>query len=460
MVGRSSMECPLYIYIFNEFLDVFMWKSRCQYLGCLSEHECFLRRPQENCPLPFCKHQPDCTAKNENELIKNEKCYGWICPRDQQCVTKTIGTCHNNNCRILRSCADEINIDSSNFNNRPFTKSLMHTQNIPQWSSSSLNPLDVESASSPLTSWLNYLRAHTGAETVKIWIENAEKKRDIIGFRLWLESVKDMLGIQAFNLWLDEVQAMTMNNKPFQDRLLTTLADLNYTNNNNKFTTYLNNPVNNIKKDDDKNYHETQSIDVSKNSELLFSSNGNLYEGRRVGSFLPENQQEFMEKQRQSFINFLTTLSEERQLYMNVINQTHELFSKARPLLPVNHIDYIIKNLKNHSNNQIYFDVGLSRRTSYVPTKEINSSNIVNVEVTDDYSDDENEFVLVDYDDPVEYNKSTPRIYIKVEKKMDHPIKIGDVQLNFEDNYTIEELKNSSEFKRAREHLFDDFNNE
>lgn len=56
----------------------------------------------------------------------------------------------------------------------------MHTQNIPQWSSSSLNPLDVESASSPLTSWLNYLRAHTGAETVKIWIENAEKKRDIV----------------------------------------------------------------------------------------------------------------------------------------------------------------------------------------------------------------------------------------------------------------------------------------
>lgn len=118
MVGRLNMESPLYVYIFYEFLDVFMWKSRCQYLGCLSEHECFLRRPQENCPLPFCKHQPDCIAKTENE-----KCYGWICPRDQQCVTKTFGPCHNNNnCRILRSCADGINIDSSNFNNRPFTK--------------------------------------------------------------------------------------------------------------------------------------------------------------------------------------------------------------------------------------------------------------------------------------------------------------------------------------------------
>lgn len=110
---------------------------------------------------------------------------------------------------------------------------------------------------------------------------------------------------------------MTMNNKPFQDWLLTTLANLNYENNNNKFTTNLNNPVNN-----NKNYHETQSIDISKNSELLFSSNGDWK--RRDGSFLPENRQEFIERQRQSFINFLTKLSEERQLYMNVINQVEK----------------------------------------------------------------------------------------------------------------------------------------
>lgn len=90
--------------------------------------------------------------------------------------------------------------------------------------------------------------------------------------------------------------------------------------------------------------------------------------------------------------------------------------------MPVDHIDYIIKNLKNDSNSQVLFDIGLSRRKSYSPTKKLNSSNIVNVETTDDYSDDDNEFVLVDYDDPVEYNKSTPRIYIKVKKKMDHPI--------------------------------------
>lgn len=53
--------------------------------------------------------------------------------------------------------------------------------NTPQWGSSSLNPFvaDVKSTLSPLTSWLNYLRAHTGAETVKLWIKNAENNHDI-----------------------------------------------------------------------------------------------------------------------------------------------------------------------------------------------------------------------------------------------------------------------------------------
>lgn len=96
--------------------------DRCKFLGCLSEHECYLRRPEENCPLPFCKHQPDCAAKTENELVENEKCRGWICPKDQKCITKVIGPCQNDNCPIIRSCSREIFFESHHLTDRPFIK--------------------------------------------------------------------------------------------------------------------------------------------------------------------------------------------------------------------------------------------------------------------------------------------------------------------------------------------------
>lgn len=78
--------------------------DRCKSLGCPSPHECFMRRPDYNCPPSFCKHTPDCTAKNNDEIIAKEKCRGWICPSDQQCVTKVVGPCQNDDCRIIRSC--------------------------------------------------------------------------------------------------------------------------------------------------------------------------------------------------------------------------------------------------------------------------------------------------------------------------------------------------------------------
>lgn len=47
----------------NYFLDVHVYLDQCKSLGCLSVHECFLRRPEDNCNNPSCTHKPDCTAK-------------------------------------------------------------------------------------------------------------------------------------------------------------------------------------------------------------------------------------------------------------------------------------------------------------------------------------------------------------------------------------------------------------
>lgn len=37
-----------------------IWFGKCRTLGCQSEYECFLRRPENNCSNPPCKHTPDC----------------------------------------------------------------------------------------------------------------------------------------------------------------------------------------------------------------------------------------------------------------------------------------------------------------------------------------------------------------------------------------------------------------
>lgn len=76
-----------------------------------------MRKPDENCQSPFCKHKPDCIVKNENELIANEKCRGWICPKNQQCVTQVVGPCQNDNCKIIRSCVGDVTS-----HNKPISK--------------------------------------------------------------------------------------------------------------------------------------------------------------------------------------------------------------------------------------------------------------------------------------------------------------------------------------------------
>lgn len=43
--------------VFAEVQHLFV---KCRNLGCSSEYECFLRRPEGNCSIPLCKHTPDC----------------------------------------------------------------------------------------------------------------------------------------------------------------------------------------------------------------------------------------------------------------------------------------------------------------------------------------------------------------------------------------------------------------
>lgn len=43
------------------FADVQIWFDECRKLGCPSEYECFLRRPDNNCIDSSCAHTADCT---------------------------------------------------------------------------------------------------------------------------------------------------------------------------------------------------------------------------------------------------------------------------------------------------------------------------------------------------------------------------------------------------------------
>ncbi|XP_044013876.1 uncharacterized protein LOC122856248 [Aphidius gifuensis] len=112
--------------------DVHAWLDHCNSLDCLSEHECFMRKPDENCQAPFCKHKPDCIIKNENELIANEKCRGWICPKNQQCVTQVVGPCQNDNCKIIRSCVSDVATDNEPITKDWNTESSRRGSNLPE----------------------------------------------------------------------------------------------------------------------------------------------------------------------------------------------------------------------------------------------------------------------------------------------------------------------------------------
>ncbi|XP_046472162.1 uncharacterized protein [Neodiprion pinetum] len=91
--------------------DVQAWHARCRNLGCPSEYECFLRRPPDNCSSSdHCKHTPDCTSTNVNEVPFSPGCRGWICPRNQECSVIVQDSCKlehgTENCETTRVCRE------------------------------------------------------------------------------------------------------------------------------------------------------------------------------------------------------------------------------------------------------------------------------------------------------------------------------------------------------------------
>ncbi|XP_046737986.1 uncharacterized protein LOC124406589 [Diprion similis] len=109
--------------------DVQAWHGRCRSLGCPSEYECFLRRPPDNCPSSDpCKHTPDCTSTNVNEVPVSQGCRGWICPRNQECSVIIQDSCKlengTENCETTRVCRERRAFFETT--SAPFTRLIPH----------------------------------------------------------------------------------------------------------------------------------------------------------------------------------------------------------------------------------------------------------------------------------------------------------------------------------------------
>ncbi|XP_043515351.1 uncharacterized protein LOC122531473 isoform X2 [Frieseomelitta varia] len=185
--------------------DVQLLFVKCRHLGCPSEYECFLRRPESDCASPPCRHTPDCIMATENEMT-NVHCRGWVCPRMQTCSAKIVESCETNDCNIKRICHEShavaANDSSSSFSRRSLKNkdeiSLNDTEEV------SGNTDGVEKAGTP-ESWLNHLKSKTELDAIELWIKHAEEHKDFKQFQDWLRSIKDILGSAAYSGWLEEI---------------------------------------------------------------------------------------------------------------------------------------------------------------------------------------------------------------------------------------------------------------
>ncbi|KAK0162811.1 hypothetical protein PV327_006556 [Microctonus hyperodae] len=223
--------------------DYNVWLDKCKTLGCLSSHECFLRRPGNICESSPCKHTPDCIAKTEIELSGiHQKCHGWICPRNQSCEAIVDEPCKNYDCKIFRTCIEELDDrdDLDNIKNQSKNSSLsaLHLRTELQQTNANhggeKNKIksttvitstgksllsDVNPTLSSVSLWMNYLRNETGIEAIKKWVQKAEDANDYAGFRQWLDLVKELLGVKAYDRWLGEIRDITVSSKAFQQWL-------------------------------------------------------------------------------------------------------------------------------------------------------------------------------------------------------------------------------------------------
>ncbi|XP_068983031.1 uncharacterized protein [Bombus flavifrons] len=180
---------------------------KCRNLGCSSEYECFLRRPEGNCSIPLCKHTPDCIMPRENEMA-NERCRGWICPQRQTCSAEIVGSCETDDCNIKRTC-HEVHVTAANDSVSSFSRrSLKKEDEVPRNDSEIPTNSDqengVERRGIPV-SWLNHLKSKTELEAIELWRKNVEEEEDFKQFQDWLQSIKEILGSGAYGDWLEEI---------------------------------------------------------------------------------------------------------------------------------------------------------------------------------------------------------------------------------------------------------------
>ncbi|XP_015126099.1 uncharacterized protein LOC107047782 [Diachasma alloeum] len=398
--------------------EVHVWMDRCKSLGCVSQFECFLRRPRENCRPPHCQHTPDCIATTEKELLASEKCNGWVCPKGQQCAYQVQSPCTSDNCRITRSCHGRPS---------PMNDSSMPTAHYRQMEK--MRFFDP-SAQRPLPSapWMDNFRARSNAQAVKYLVKETrdELPYNDTEFHQWLNSVKDILGQKAYNLWLEEIRTITIHNKPFHD-WFRTLNPRNTT----VGITQQEKPFWNILRRND--YHPSHER-LSENNEFDVRD-GNRYRNVFTGD------------RRQMELNqLLSKLREGRHLYLNVINKTNELVSTVEQLLPSFHLDQGVKDVQRLPEARKSLEESPDT-TSTDQNTTPNPSPKTEDYQTGDYSDDnDNDFVLVDYGEggQIEVNETIPRVIIRVENNMHQPIKIGNIHLQYEENEDHTENQNQT----------------
>lgn len=131
----------------------------------------------------------------------HQKCHGWICPRNQSCEAIVDEPCKNYDCKIFRTCIEELDdrddLDNTKNHSKNSESPALHLRNeLSQFNAhhdgkknkimsttvitSTEKSLftDVNPTLSSLSLWMNYLRNETGIEAVKNWVQKAEDAND------------------------------------------------------------------------------------------------------------------------------------------------------------------------------------------------------------------------------------------------------------------------------------------
>lgn len=352
----------------------------------------------------------------ESELESYEQCRGWVCPRGQKChlqeSSKTCGTTSKNNSLEIRS---------------------------------------EKPKSSLLFALLENL--NNKSDVINFWVDQSRQDKNFPEFKQWLQTVRFLLGDDAFNIWLSQIRNSTEEHfhrwLPTEDfkggfwNSSDQIQGLSYKTENLinpefKMRSFLNStdPGNSSAlKNPDKNltlFYPKDSRrkldDVPPNSDVKMASNDYYLSVMKLIEKLLEaiapvieyNQQSVIQqlvnesavmddRKKISVITVLQRLRDERQSYVNIINKTRDLIGKAQPAVPSVLIDELIDKLAENISSRRQFSGS-------------DNSTVEIIAAPADYPDNETEFFLVDYGEPIsdiKVNQSVPRIVVRIENNLE-----------------------------------------